>query len=35
MKLLVNGAETYCYTGGKAFDAARPTVVFNHGVLHD
>jgi len=35
MKLLVNGAETYCYTGGKAFDAARPTVVFIHGVLHD
>lgn len=35
MELLVNGARTYCYTGGKAFDAAKPTVVFIHGVLHD
>jgi pimeloyl-ACP methyl ester carboxylesterase len=26
---------TYCYTGGKAFDAAKPTVVFIHGVLND
>jgi len=25
----------YAYTGGKAFDAAKPTVVFIHGVLHD
>ena len=33
--LTVNGAPTYCYTGGKAFDAAKPTVVFIHGVLHD
>ena len=24
-----------CYTGGKAFDAAKPTVVFIHGVLND
>ena len=31
----VNGARTYCYTGGKAMDAARPTVVFIHGVLND
>lgn len=25
----------YAYTGGKAFDAAKPTVVFIHGVLGD
>ncbi|WP_291012023.1 alpha/beta hydrolase [Hydrogenophaga sp.] len=35
MYLNVNGAQTYCYTGGKAFDATRPTVVFIHGVLND
>lgn len=35
MYLTVNGAKTYCYTGGKAFDAAKPTVVFIHGVLND
>lgn len=35
MYLQVNGAQTYCYTGGKAYDAARPTVVFVHGVLND
>lgn len=35
MKLTVNGHETYCYTGGKAFDAAQPTAIFIHGVLND
>lgn len=35
MELIVNGAPAYCYTGGKAFDAARPTAVFIHGVLND
>ena len=35
MELLVNGHSTYCYTGGKPFDAAQPTVVFIHGVLND
>lgn len=35
MLLHVNGASTYCYTGGKAFDPAKPTVVFIHGVLND
>ncbi len=35
MELLVNGANTYCYTGGKAFNAAQPTIVFIHGVLND
>jgi pimeloyl-ACP methyl ester carboxylesterase len=35
MQLTVQGASTYCYTGGKAFDASKPTVVFIHGVLND
>ena len=35
MYLQVNGAPTYCYTGGKPLDAAKPTVVFIHGVLND
>ena len=35
MILTVHGAPTYCYTGGKPFDAAKPTVVFIHGVLND
>ena len=35
MDLTVNGHATYCYTGGKPFDAAKPTVVFIHGVLND
>jgi pimeloyl-ACP methyl ester carboxylesterase len=35
MNFTVNGHSTYCYTGGKAFDAAKPTVIFIHGVLND
>jgi pimeloyl-ACP methyl ester carboxylesterase len=35
MQLTVQGASTYCYTGGKAFDVSKPTVVFIHGVLND
>lgn len=35
MKLTVNGATAYCYTGGKAFNPAQPTVVFIHGVIND
>jgi pimeloyl-ACP methyl ester carboxylesterase len=35
MNLLVNGRETYAYTGGKPFDPALPCVVFIHGALHD
>ncbi len=35
MQLNVNGFSTYCYTGGKTFDAVKPTVVFIHGVLND
>ena len=35
MNLTVDGHETFCYTGAKAFDASKPTVVFIHGVLND
>lgn len=35
MELIVNGAKTYCYTGGKPFDASKPTVIFIHGVVSD
>ena len=35
MHLTVHNHPTYCYTGGKAFDASRPTAVFIHGVLND
>lgn len=35
MELIVNGAKTYCYTGGRQFDPSKPTVVFIHGVLSD
>jgi len=35
MNLRVNGHKTYCYSGGKPFDASKPTVVFIHGVLND
>ncbi|MGB3071461.1 MAG: alpha/beta hydrolase [Ottowia sp.] len=35
MYLKVNGHDLYAYTGGKAFDAAKPTVIFIHGVLND
>ena len=35
MYLNVNGHKTYCYTGGKSFNPALPTVVFIHGVLND
>ena len=27
--------DAYAYTGGKAFDAGKPTIVFIHGVLND
>ena len=35
MELTVRGHRTYCYTGGKDFDASKPTAVFLHGVLND
>jgi pimeloyl-ACP methyl ester carboxylesterase len=35
MELVVNGRAAYAYTGGKAFDAKLPCVLFIHGALHD
>ena len=35
MQFEVNGKPAYAYTGGKAFDAALPTVVFVHGAQCD
>ena len=35
MKLDVDGRSAYAYTGGKAFDATLPVVVFVHGAQHD
>lgn len=35
MRLTVQGRPAYAYTGGKAFDAARPCVVMIHGALND
>jgi pimeloyl-ACP methyl ester carboxylesterase len=31
----VQGNETYCYTGGRQFDPALPSVVFIHGAQND
>jgi pimeloyl-ACP methyl ester carboxylesterase len=35
MHVNVQGAPLYCYTGGRPFDAQKPTMVFVHGVLND
>ena len=35
MYLTIANARTYCYAGGKPYDAALPTVVFIHGVVND
>ena len=35
MKLTVSGHNTYAYTGGKPWDASKPTALFIHGVLND
>lgn len=35
MKLTLAGQGACCYTGGRAFDATRPTIVFIHGAGHD
>ena len=35
MRLEVDGHPAYAYTGGRPFDAARPTVAFVHGAQHD
>jgi pimeloyl-ACP methyl ester carboxylesterase len=31
----IDGHDAYCYTGGKPFDPALPTVVFIHGAQND
>ena len=35
MLLTVQGADAYCYSGGKPFNPALPTVVFIHGAQND
>ena len=35
MQFQVHGNPTFCYTGGKAFNAAQPTAIFIHGALND
>jgi pimeloyl-ACP methyl ester carboxylesterase len=35
MLLTVQGVDAYCYTGGKPFNPALPTVVFIHGAQND
>ncbi|MFZ6748004.1 alpha/beta fold hydrolase [Undibacterium sp. Ren11W] len=35
MQITVNNELAYCYTGGKNFDPALPTVVFIHGAQND
>ena len=35
MILTVQGLDAYCYTGGKAFDPARPSAIFIHGAQND
>jgi len=35
MELIVQGRKAFAYTGGKAFDAKLPTLVFIHGSAHD
>ena len=35
MQLSVNGIETFVATGGREFDASRPTIVFLHGAGFD
>lgn len=35
MMFTIHGTDVYCYTGGKAFDAALPTVVLIHGAQND
>ncbi|MDK9712504.1 MAG: alpha/beta hydrolase [Sulfuritalea sp.] len=35
MQIEINGQNAYAYTGGKAFDAGLPCVVFIHGAQND
>ncbi len=32
---LLTTPRLYAYTGGRPFDAAKPTIVFLHGAQHD
>ncbi len=35
MIVTVQGADAYCYTGGKSFNPGQPTAVFIHGAQND
>jgi len=35
MRLAVAGKDVYAYTGTRAFDASRPTILFVHGAAND
>ncbi len=35
MEFNVNGHQTFCYTGGKPLDPAKPAIIFIHGALTD
>jgi len=35
MQFIVEGYPAFAYTGGRAFDAAQPTIVFVHGAAFD
>lgn len=35
MLFQVQGESAYCYTGGKPYDAAKPTTIFIHGAQND
>ena len=35
MLINVKGQSIYAYTGGKKFEASKPTMIFIHGVLND
>jgi pimeloyl-ACP methyl ester carboxylesterase len=35
MLFQVQGENAYCYTGGKPYDAAKPTTIFIHGAQND
>ncbi len=35
MIVQVQGADAYCYTGGKPFNPAQPTAIFIHGAQND
>ena len=35
MIVQIQGADAYCYTGGKPFNGAQPTAIFIHGAQND